>query len=136
MTLRRLMAIGTAVAILLALSVVALACGDDGGTNEDVSDGTVEDTSDIDAARNFMSQMVSAAQAEDLAAAQRAFDSAHDHLHEVIEVLESTDAELAAELEEAVDHAEEALEEGEEGEHLAEEAEEINNLLAKAAQGG
>ncbi len=135
MTLGRLIASGTAAALLLALSIVALACGDDGGTSEGASDGVAEEASDLDAARNFMSEMVTAAQAGDLAAAQAAFDSAHDHLHEVIEALESTDADLAAELDEAVDHAEEALAEGEEGEHLAEEAEEIGDLLAQAAQG-
>ncbi len=77
--------------------------------------------------------MIVAAETGDLGAAETAFESAHDPLHEVIEGLEASDADLAAELDEAVEHAEEAFEEGEAAEHVAEEAQEIRDLLAQAA---
>lgn len=133
MTARRYLILAIGMVALLALSAVVLACGDNGGSDGSAPEGAAAESSDLDAARSFIDRMESAAEAGDLEAAEAAFESAHDRLHEVIEALESTDGDLAAELDEAVEHAEEAFEEGEEAEHVAEEAAEIGDLLEEAS---
>lgn len=120
-----------AMAALLALPALALACGDNGGTSQSPPDGS--GLAELETARSFIDQMLKAAEGGDLEAAEAAFEGAHDALHEVMEALEAGDADLAAELDEAVDHAEEAFKEGEEAQHVAEEAQEIADLLEEAA---
>ncbi len=131
MTARRLLAFAIGLAALLALSAAAFACGDNG--DSDGTNGAADESSDVDAASGFIDEMTTAAEGGDLEAAEEAFESAHDPLHEVIEALEAGNGELAAELDQAVEHAEEAFAEGEEAEHVAEEAGEIAELLEQAS---
>lgn len=130
---RRGFAIALWVTALVALAGLAAACGD--GDNGGAPAGAGADnaaTADIQVAIDEITAMVSAAEEDNLEGAQTAFDAAHDPLHEVIDVLEATDSDLATELDEAVDDAETDLEEGEEAEHIVEIGNEILVLLQDA----
>lgn len=135
MKTHRLLALTIGGIALLVLTAAAFACSGNGEEESGTPQGAAEGSSDLDAARSFMQQMMGAAQTGDMGAAHEAFEGAHDHLHEVIGALEASDPDLAAELQEAVDHAEEALEEGEEMEHVMDEAAEIADLLAQVEGG-
>lgn len=131
---RRGFAIALLIAALLALAALAAACGDGGEESapEGDSAGGASPT-DVQVAIDEITNMVSAAGENDLEAAKTAFDAAHDPLHAVIDELEATNADLAAQLDEAVDDAETDLEEGEEAEHIVEIGNEILGLLHDAA---
>lgn len=136
MSMKRLLVAGSTILVLLVIvSLAGFACGDDDDGGSDGSTATATDTaeSDLDTARGFIDEMATAAAAGDVEGAETAFESAHDPLHEVIEALEDTDPNLAADLDEAIEHAEAAFEEGEETEHIEEEANEISEVLDQAA---
>ena len=125
------------VAALLVIAALAAACG--GGDDNDttptaspITTATAASATDVQVAIDEIGAMVSAAEDDDLAAAQAAFDAAHDPLHAVIDGLEATNLDLATELDEAVDDAESDLEEGEEAEHIVEIGNEILQLLEDA----
>lgn len=134
---RRGFTITILMAALLALVGLAAACGDDDGADTPTASATTTATTattvDVQAAIDEITVMVSAAQDDDLAAAQVAFDAAHDPLHAVIDGLEATNPDLATELDEAVDDAEADLEDEEEAEHIVEVGNEILGLLQDAA---
>lgn len=115
---------------LLILAGLAAACGDDEG--EEPGATTPAAGSDLETSIDGITEMISAAEADDLEAAEAAFEAAHDPLHEVIEALAAADPQLSQDLDEAVEDAEKDFEEGEEAEHIVEIGNEILGLLQQA----
>ncbi len=117
--------------VVLALALVgfAAACGDgdDAGSPTD----TPPASSDLQQAGDRIDAMIAAAEGGDLEAAEAAFKAGHDPLHEVIESLETSDPDLAAQLDEAVEDAEEDFEEDADAEHIVEIGKEIRDLLGQ-----
>lgn len=113
----------------LALVGFAAACGDGDGTASSTDPPAA--ASDLQEAIDQIDAMVIAAEAGDLAAAEGAFDAAHDSLHEIIEGLETSDPDQAAALDEAVEHAEEDFADNAEAEHIVGNGQEIRGLLGQ-----
>lgn len=121
------------ISALGALSLsLAVACGG-GADPSTTSQGGSVPMANVETARSLIAQMVSAAEGGDREAAEVAFASAHDALHELIEALRDTDATLAAELEGMVYRVEIALAVGAEADHVSDDAKEIGNLLEATA---
>lgn|SRR5574341_375527 len=112
----------------LAVISLALACG---GDDEESGAGgaTTAAPTDLEKAKDAVSAMISAAEGGDLVAAEEALTEGDPALHAVIDSLESENADLAADLDEAVEDAEKDLDTGEEAEHIVEIGNEILGLL-------
>lgn len=127
--------LGLVLAVALTLAGLAAACGDgqedNGSAGANGADGG--ETANVQTAIDQVTEMVSAAEQDDLAGAQAAFDAAHDPLHAVIDALEAANSDLASDLDKAVDDAETDLESGEEADHIVEIGNDILDLLQNAA---
>lgn len=116
-------------ALTLSLSL-AVACGGGGGEEGEAGQTSAPATgTDLELAIEQVGAMLEAAQQGDLEAAEVAFEDGHDPLHAVIDDLEASDPDLAAELDEAVDDAEKDFEEGADADHIVEIGNEILGLL-------
>lgn len=115
--------------VVLALALVgfAAACSDGDGTASPTDTPAVP--SGLQQAIDQIDAMIVAAEAGDLETAEAAFEVGHDPVHEVIDSLETTDADLAAQLDEAVEDAEADFEEAADAEHIVEIGQEIRGLL-------
>lgn len=118
--------------VVLALALVgfAAACSDGDGTASPT--GTPVAPSGLQQAIDQIDAMIVAAEGGDLETAEAAFEAGHDPVHEVIDSLETTDADLAAQLDEAVEDAEADFEEAADAEHIVEIGQEIRDLLRQA----
>ncbi len=118
--------------VVLALALVgfAAACGDGDGTASPTD--TPVAPSGLQQAIDQIDAMIVAAEGGDLETAEAAFEAGHDPVHEVIDSLETTDADLAAQLDEAVEDAEADFEEAADAEHIVEIGQEIRDLLRQA----
>ncbi len=134
-TSRKIAGIGIVV-LALALSGFAAACGggDDAASPSDTPaapSDTPAATSGLQEAIEQIDTMLVAAEGGDLAAAEAAFEAAHDPLHEVIESLQTSDPDQAAALDAAVGDAENDFEEEADAEHIIEIGQEIRDLLGQ-----
>ena len=118
--------------VVLALALVgfAAACSDGDGTASPTD--TPVAPSGLQQAIDQIDAMIVAAEGGDLETAEAAFEAGHDPVHEVIDSLETTDADLAAQLDEAVEDAEADFEEAADAEHIVEIGQEIRDLLRQA----
>jgi hypothetical protein len=124
--------------VVLALALVGFvaACGEGDGTASPTDTPAAASPTDAPAAASGLQEaidqidaMVAAAEGGDLEAAEAAFEAGHDPLHEVIDSLETTDAALAAQLDEAAEDAEKDFEEAADAEHIVEIGQEIRDIL-------
>jgi len=130
---KRLLVLGLALAT--GVTVFVVACGGGGedtpsGAGGTGSGGALAEA--LETGRLHIERMVASAEANDLEGAKTHNEAADPSLHEVIEVVEASDAALATELEEAVEDAEADLEKGEQPDHIAEVGGEILALLKRA----
>ena len=127
-TSRNIAGIGFGVLALALVGFVA-ACGGGDGTASPTD--TRPAASDLQEAIEQIDAMVDNAEGGDLAAAEAAFEAAHDPLHEIIESLETSDPDQAAALDEAVEDAEKDFADEEDADHIVEIGTEIRDLLGQ-----